>query len=202
MPRPLHHLETRSGDPRDGSYQRQQRAKAARLWSRSRSIEGTPAERYLRQARCYLGPIPKTLAFLPPIREPAPGVLGIPRNVDAVHLTLLRSDGSGKADIERNKLTIGQPRARPIMLAPPNDLLGLAICEGIEDGLSVYEATGLGVWAAGSAVYMPALAGAVPNYVEALTIYAHNDSGGQYALQLAKKLLKRGIEPFIEGLER
>ena len=217
MPRPLRHLETRSGDPRDGSYQRQQRAKAARLWSRSRSIEGTPAERYLRQARCYLGPIPKTLAFLPPIRpdqwpamiaayslvdEPAPGVLGIPRNVDAVHLTLLRSDGSGKADIERNKLTIGQPRARPIMLAPPNDLLGLAICEGIEDGLSVYEATGLGVWAAGSAVYMPALAGAVPNYVEALTIYAHNDSGGQYALQLAKKLLKRGIEPFIEGLER
>ena len=68
MPRPSHHLETRSGDPRDGSYQRQQRAKAARLWSRSRSIEGTPAERYLRQARCYLGPIPKTLAFLPPIR--------------------------------------------------------------------------------------------------------------------------------------
>jgi hypothetical protein len=49
---------------------------------------------------------------------------------------------------------------------------------------------------------MPALAGAVPNYVEALTIYAHNDSGGQYALQLAKKLLKRGIEPFIEGLQR
>jgi hypothetical protein len=32
-------------------------------------------------------------------------------------------------------------RRRPITLAPPNDLLELAVTEGIEDGLSVYRAT-------------------------------------------------------------
>jgi hypothetical protein len=47
---------------------------------------------------------------------------------------------------------------------------------------------------------MPALANAVPNFVEAVTIYAHNDGGRQYALQLAEKPHGRGIERFIEGL--
>ena len=66
--------------------------------------------------------------------------------------------------------TLGLPRGAPIVLAPVNDGLGLAITEGIEDGLSVYAATGLGVWAAGSAPLMPALADAVPNYVQCVTI--------------------------------
>jgi hypothetical protein len=200
----------------DGERERQQREKAASLWSRSRSIEGTPAERYLRQARCYSGPIPKTLAFLPPrksehrpamiaayslVDEPAPGVLGRPCNVTAVHLTLLQTDGSGKADLEPNKLTVGRPRGRPIVLAPPSDLLGLVIAEGIEDALTAHVATGLGAWAAGSASYMPALANAVPSYVETVTILAHADHAGQNgARRLADALVARPIEVFVEGL--
>jgi hypothetical protein len=200
----------------DGEYERRQREKAAWLWSRSRPIEGTPAERYLRQARCYSGPIPKTLAFLPPrksehrpamiaayslVDEPAPGVLGRPCNVTSVHLTLLQTDGSGKADLEPNKLTVGRPRGRPIVLAPPNDLLGMAITEGIEDALSVHQATGLGVWAAGSASCLPALADKVPSYVETVTILAHADEVGQDgARKLADALVGRGIEVFVEGL--
>ena len=46
---------------------------------------------------------------------------------------------------------IGRSTGAPIVLAPLTDALGLAITEGIEDALSVHEATGLGVWAAGSA---------------------------------------------------
>jgi hypothetical protein len=118
----------------------------------------------------------------------------------AVHLILLRADGSGKANTYPEKLTVGQPSGRPIVIAPPNDLLGMAITEGIEDALSVHEATGLGAWAAGSAVYMPALADVVPNYIEGVTIYGHNDGGRHYALQLAEMLHQRGVEPFIEGL--
>jgi putative DNA primase/helicase len=178
-------------------------------------VEGTPAERYLRERRGYSGPIPKTLAFLPPLRpehhpamiaayslvdEPEPGVLGRPGNVTAVHLTLLQSDGAGKAGVRPNKLAIGQPRGRPIVLAPPNDLLGIAITEGIEDGLSVHQATGLGAWAAGSAPYMPALANALRDYVEAVTIYAHDDGGGKFALELAEALHLRGFEVRVEGL--
>jgi hypothetical protein len=96
-------------------YQRQQ----PWLWSRRHPIERTPAEHYLRQVRGYSGPIPQTLAFLPPskpkhraamiaayslVDEPEPGILGTPRNNAAVHLTLLRADGSGKADVEHSKL--------------------------------------------------------------------------------------------------
>ena len=42
----------------------------------------------------------------------------------------------------------------------------LAITEGIEDRLTVHEATGLGAWAAGSASRMPALAYVLPGYIE------------------------------------
>ena len=97
-------------------------------------------------------------------------------------------------------MTVGSPCGRPIVLAPPNDLLGLAITEGIEDALSAHEATGLGAWAAGSAPLMLALANAVPGYIEAVTIYAHDDSGKPYALELAEALDVRGIEVRVEGL--
>ena len=53
-----------------------------------------------------------------------------------------------------------------------------AITEGIEDGLSVHEATGLGAWAAGSASRMPAMAEAVPNYIECVTVIADADEAG------------------------
>ncbi len=50
---------------------------------------------------------------------------------------------------------LGPNAGLPIVVAPVNDRLGLAIAEGIEDGLSVFVETGLGVWAAGSAGNMP-----------------------------------------------
>jgi hypothetical protein len=118
-----------------------------------------------------------------------------------VHLTLLRPDGSGKAEIEKPKLMIGSPGNLPIIIAPPNDLLGLAITEGIEDALSVHQATGLGAWAAGAAGRMPKLADVIPSYIECVTIYAHDDRAGQEGARgLAAALVERGIETFIEGL--
>ena len=81
------------------------------------------------------------------------------------------------------------------MLAPVNDLCGLAITEGIEDALSTSMATGLGCWAAGCASRLPALAAAIPSYVEALTVCAHSDEAGQRgAYDLADALSKRTIE--------
>jgi hypothetical protein len=204
-----------SSHRRNGDYERQQCEKAGWLWSQRRPIKGTPAERYLRRARGYSGTIPETLGFVPPSKrehhpalisayavpnESEPGVLRLPRDVSSVHLTLLRPDGSGKADVEHPKLTIASPRGQPIALAPPNDLLGLAITEGIEDALTAHAATGLGAWAAGSAPLMPTLAPVVPGYIETVTIYGHNDGGRQSALQLADRLRESGFEVFIEGL--
>jgi putative DNA primase/helicase len=123
------------------------------------------------------------------------------RDAQAVHLTLLLADGSGKADVAPDKLIVGSPGALPIVLAPPNDLLGLGITEGIEDALTAHDATGLGAWAAASAGRMPALADVIPSYVEALTIYAHPDKAGRDGAHgLAEWLDKRGIDVRIEGL--
>ena len=133
--------------------------------------------------------------------EIEPGVLGEPPNVEAVHLTLLRRDGSGKAKVEPPKLFVGSPGNLPIVLAPPNDLLGMAITEGIEDALTVHQTTGLGARAAGAAGRMPALADTLPQYIECITICAHSDQAGRDgALALAEALDRRGVEVFVEGL--
>jgi hypothetical protein len=199
-------------------YERRQHEKAAWLWSRRHPIGGTIAEKYLREVRGYPAalPLPPTLAFLPPtkpehhpaliaafslVQEPEPGVLAPPRNVNSVQLILLMPDGTGKADVETPKLTIGRPRSRPIVLAPPNDLLGLAICEGIEDGLTAHAATGLGAWASASAGFMPGLADAVPDCIDTVTIFAHTDKAGEVnARKLAVALRTRRIETRLEGL--
>ena len=194
------------GDP---EYERRQHEKAAWLWAQRRPLEGSIGETYLRQARGYGGPLPATLGFLPRkgehspallaafalAQESEPDVLATPKDVVAALLVALKPDGSGKADVDHPKKTIGSPAGLPIAVAPVNDLLGLAITEGLEDALSVAEATGLGVWAAGGASFMPKLAAAVPSYVECVTIFAHADPAGRKgARDLQRLLVNRGIE--------
>jgi hypothetical protein len=128
------------------------------LWSQRQPIIGSIAETYLRECRGYQGRLPGTLGFLPARSDYPPAMIAafgtaaetLPGEIiihDAavrgVHITRLKPDGSDKAGTEADKLTIGIANTSPIMLAPPNDLFGLAIAEGIEDGLSVYAATGL-----------------------------------------------------------
>jgi len=189
-------------------YERRQHAKAAWLWSQRQPIVGSIAEKYLREARGYHGPLPPTLGFLPahtPAHHPAMiaafGAADEPGEVDAVHLTLLAADGSGKADVAKPKLFVGRPLGCPIVLAPITDMLALAITEGIEDGLSVRAALDMGVWAGGSGDRMPVLADTVPRHVETVTIWAHPDPAGQAGARgLAQALFDRGVEVFVEGL--
>jgi hypothetical protein len=76
-----------------------------------------------------------------------------------------------------------------------NDLLGLAIAEGIEDCLSVHEATGLGAWAAGAASRLPALAAALPSYIECVTVMVDDDPDGRrFAGELTDLVQRRGME--------
>jgi hypothetical protein len=106
----------------------------------------------------------------------------------AVQLTLLMADGSGKADVTPNKITVGLASSWPIVCAPMNDLMGLAITEGVEDALSVHDVTGLGVWAAGGASFLPKLAGAIEKLATAyeydaspdcITIFVDDDEDGR-----------------------
>jgi hypothetical protein len=125
--------------------------------------------------------------------EPEPGALAIEYGaVRGVHLTRLARGGSGKAGTHNGKIMIGHSIGCPIVLAPPNDLLGIIIAEGTEDALSAHEATGLGAWAAGSASRLPMLADAIPAYIEHVTVLIDNDPDGQrYGAELAKRLNQR-----------
>jgi hypothetical protein len=178
---------------------------ALALWRRRASIYDTAAETYLRVARGYTGRLPATLGFLPASGDFAPAMIaafGMAREtlpgeividdaaIRGVHITSLKPDGSGKAGTDRDKIMVGRSTGFPIVVAPVNDLLGLAIAEGIEDALSLHEATGLGAWAAGSASRMPALADKIPGYVEAVSIAADNDDVGmKYADELGQVVL-------------
>jgi putative DNA primase/helicase len=182
--------------------------KARWLWQRSRPIQGTIAEVYLRCERVISCPLPATLRFLPGNDRHPPSMIApfvIPDEVEpgklavnadhvaAVHITRLTADGHKHPD-DPNKVTIGSAPGVPIVLAPMNDLLGLAVAEGIEDALSVHQATGLGAWAAGSAGRMPALADAVPDYADLVTIFADaNKTGESNSALLAERLKVRGI---------
>jgi len=204
------HLKPQDPD----AYARQQHHKAAWLWAHRHPITGSPAEAYLR-ARGITCQLPPTPGYLPPrkpehppamiaafalVDEPEPGILGVPRDVQSVHLTLLKPDGSGKADVPKPKIVVGSPCGLPIVLAPPNDLLALAIVEGIEDALSLHQALGIGAWAAYSAGAMPGLADLIPSCIETVTIEMHPDKAGQDgAAELNKRLRRRGVEVFLRG---
>lgn len=198
------------GDRRPYLRSAEQLAKARALWGRRQPIERSPAELYLRKVRRIGCPLPATIGYLPSTRpdrhpamiaafglaqEPEPGLLDITEtHLTGIHLTLLQPDGRGKADAKPNKIMVGASMGCPIVLAPMNDALGLVICEGIETGLSLAEATGLGVWAAGAAGRMPALAARVPAWVDCVTIAGEDDPAGRKgALGLAKGLRARGL---------
>jgi|RhiMethySRZTD1v2_1073278.scaffolds.fasta_scaffold917069_2 Toprim domain len=137
--------------------------------------------------------------------ETTPGNLKIEADqICGVHLTLLRPDGSGKADVQPNKLMIGPSAGAPIVLAPPGDGLSLAITEGIEEGLSLHVATGLGVWAAGCASRLPALAKIIPAYIECVPVVVDDDNAGrQYSTALRSALRARGFDaPHIAAPRR
>jgi hypothetical protein len=195
---------------RERVYRVERLGKARWLWSQRQPIGGSIAETYLREARGYGGPLPATLAFLPSrgdyphamiaafgfAHEVEPGAIAITdAAVTGVHITRLLPDGSDRERGDRGKIMIGRSVGSPIVLAPPNDLMGLSIAEGIEDALSAHDATGLGAWAAGCASRTPALAAAVPTYIDCVTVVADDDAEGRrHAAELAARLQARGFE--------
>jgi hypothetical protein len=187
------------------------RRKAQWLYSQSVPATGTLVETYWQSRGITIKPA-RTIRYLPPKQgfDPAmivpfgipeeiePGVITIaPDTISGVHLTRLKPDGSGKIEETEGKsakIMLGPSRGLPLVVAPPNDLLGLAITEGIEDAASAHQLTGLGAWAAGCASRLPRLAEVVPHYIEVVTIIVDPDKDGvRYSRQFAQELRARGF---------
>ena len=182
------------------------------LWHKlSRPAPGTVVTQYLKWRGIDLDPFPPTIRFLPPsARHPHPAMICAarlaseplcgaydmePNQFRGVHITYLHPDGRGKAAVNPPRRMLGRIKNAPFALIPPNDGNGLLIAEGIEFALAGYLASGLGIWAAGSATLMPALVDALPSFIECVTVFVEADAAGrQNAEELMRRIAARGIE--------
>jgi putative DNA primase/helicase len=153
-----------------------------------------------REPRHHLPP-PSSLRWLPRCKHPGgvflPAMIAKVVNVDGeligIHRTFLLSDGSGKADVdkEQQKMSLGSIAGGSVRLAAAETIL--AITEGVETGLSVQQAAGIPTWAAISASGIRALA--LPRGVDLILICADHDRNGvgeEAALTATARFLAEG----------
>ena len=139
---------------------------ARRIWDAARDARGSPVVCYLARRGITL-PLPPSLRWVPEC--PHPGRICLPAMVAAVlnadgeligvHRTFLQPDGSGKANIEPQKASLGPISGGAVRLAPAAETL--LIGEGLETSCAAMQATAQPTWAALSHVWVnvPASAG-------------------------------------------
>ena len=170
-------------------------AEAAAIWAAAIPAAGTPAERYLR-ARGIHCPIPASLRFaeLPLGRSrllPAlvAAVSTMSDKVLGVQRTFLSADGTSKATLPggKSKLSLGRVKGGAIRLgaAAPK----LIVTEGLEDGLSLHQETGIAVWVAAGASMLPSLL--LPSIVKEVVIAADRDPAGDMAANRAAEMFSK-----------
>jgi putative DNA primase/helicase len=86
---------------------------ALRIWRQARSASGTIVEAYLR-SRAITMSVPPSLRFNARLKHPTgylPAMVAAVQQADgaivAIHRTFLKPDGSGKANVERQKMMLG-----------------------------------------------------------------------------------------------
>lgn len=168
---------------------------ASRLWSMSqeRGLHDT----YLRYRKCPIAS--PNLRFLQASGKYPPAMIarfgvGV---VTGVHLTHLRHDGLGKADVDTAKITIGPSIGQPIIIRDAPKQKVLIITEGIEDAASLALASKATVWAAGSAGRIAALMPITKDY-ERILVAVDQDAAGEKAFQSAKAA-RQDIVPITFG---
>jgi putative DNA primase/helicase len=179
-------------------------AAVAALWRRSQPIANTVAETYLR-VRGYTALIPSTVlrfAFgrhpnsdrYHPMMVAAVVIEGRTDQCVGLHRTFLRQDGSGKAELDPVKMSLGPCKGGAVPLAPAGPLL--AVTEGIETGLAYTQVTGVPTWAALSTGGLRNLI--LPAYIAEVIIAADPDIPGiRAAHEAARRWLAEGRKVII-----
>ena len=159
------------------------------IWNRSQPAAGTPVEAYLRHRGINI-PAPATLRYNPAVKYTQSGlylpcmvaaVQAPDRSVTAIHRTYIRDDGQGKAGVAKPKMMLGPIGGGAVRLAPV--AAELLVCEGIETGLTVLEATSKSVWVCLSAGGLKSVV--LPPEVETVIITADGDERGEKAAREA-----------------
>ena len=195
-------------------------AAALRIWNEALPAENSPVERYLR-SRAITGPIPTSLRYHPEMRYrisdktwiALPAMIGSVTNSNgqmlSVHRTFIKRDGSGKADVPKPKLMLGDARGGGIYLfaglglkdGTVFELDTLNVTEGVETGLSLQLMSGIPTIAAASTGGMIALNLPALPQVKQVIIGADNDANGsgvRAATQAAQRWTAEGREVRIE----
>jgi hypothetical protein len=108
----------------------------------------------------------------------------------------LLPDGSGKADLDPNKMTYGPTAGGAIRLAPIGPDGKLAVAEGIESALSFFQMTGTPTWSAICAKGIELLV--LPVEAREVIIACDSDPVGiEAAERAAQRWLRPGRQVFI-----
>ena len=162
-------------------------ALAREYWRAAGPIAGTPAAAYLRRRGITLDPPPSLrFARLPTpkgsgLREasgpgPLPALVALVAGPDdrlsGVQRTYLMEDGAKAAAADgKVKFSLGRVKGGAIRLAPAGP--ELAVCEGLEDALSLMQLGAPAAWAAAGAGMLPAMR--LPAAVRSVVIGADAD---------------------------
>lgn len=142
--------------------------------------------------RLILLPIPATIRLHRSLKHKEagtsrPAMVGLVQHVVdgpvGVHCTYLTIDGSAKASVAPVKRFLGAVSGGAVQLAPAAETI--AVCEGIETGLSYMEHTGTPTWAALSAGGIKQLL--LPDEVRHVVIAADPDPVGIMAARAAAR---------------
>jgi hypothetical protein len=175
-------LNTKKTDTHDDG-ERQQWAR--NCWVKAVPIAGTLAEKYLREHRKIDCVLPVSLRFSPRLwyKEgvylPAlvAGVQAADGRIIAVQRIFLDPATANKAAVPDPKKILGTSKGGAVRLSALGETL--VIAEGLEDALTVWEATGLPTWACLGTGGLKAVV--VPESVRKVLIAADNDSPGRLA---------------------
>ncbi len=177
------------------------------IWHKSRPAAGTVVETYLRSRGITIA-VPDALRFNPSLKHTAagtrfPGMVAEVTLPDgtfmAVHRTYLARDGRSKAfskgDPHDAKMSLGAVSGGAIHLGPASERL--AICEGIETGLSVRQVwPELPVWAALSSSGLTAVR--LPDPVRSVLILADADAPDELGRHPGQDAARRAARRFSQ----
>lgn len=180
-------------------------ADAALIWRSALPPAGTPAETYAR-SRGITSTLPQSIRFArtwiwknydtgktgPFLPALVGAVQAIDGTVVGIQRVFLNAAGTGKAEMQSPKRSLGRIQGCALRLGPPAH--EIVVCEGPEDGLTLAEALpGVSVWVTCGTSFMPALE--LPACTKVVILAGDNNAPGRAAIAAAgEAFMAKGLE--------